>query len=153
MTVREGLLALLFSHLEGAASGLAADSVIATRNGALTERLDEVRSVWLNLIDGSADGPPDALMGNPGSWAFTHMARLEIYVRGDDGADRDALFDQAVGIAEAAIATDPTLGGGADLVEAQSVEEPAMDVLGLTIGFKTGIVPVLILYDAPTRAG
>lgn len=151
MTVKEGLLAALYPVVANAASGVENAEILVTRNAVLAERLDGVTSAWANLLDGGADGEPQALMG--AGWEFNHVARVEIYVRGDDDSDRDARFDRIVSAIAAAIAADPTLGGLAAYAEAQSVEEPGLDELGLTIGFKVGIVPILILYDAPTRAG
>ena len=151
MTVREEILAALCSVVTAAAGAVADAEILVTRNAVLAERLDGVTSAWVNLLDGGADGEPQALMG--AGWEFNHVARVEIYVRGDDDSDRDARFDRIVSAIAAAIAADATLGGLADYAEAQSVEEPGLDELGLTIGFKVGIVPILILYDAPTRAG
>lgn len=151
MTVRETILTALFALVEAAGETITDATVLTTRNEALSERIEEVDGVWLNLLDGGTDGEPQALMG--AGWEFNHIARIEIYVRGDDNGDRDARFDRVVAALDAAIAADPTLGGLCDLAEAQSVEEPGLDDLGLTIGFKTGHLPVLILYDAPTRAG
>ncbi len=153
MSLRETLLIALHGVVVATAESVAGASAVVTRNEALTERLDDVNDVWLNLLDGGSDGEPQAVMGSPPAWEFDHTARIEIYVAGADATERDARFEIVVTALSEAISADETLSGLCDYVEPQSVEEPSNDVLGLTIGFKTGILPVLLMYDAPTRAG
>lgn len=152
-TVREALLLAVLAKFEAALATITGASAILTRNQALAERLDVITSVWVNLLDGSPEGEPVGLMGEPAVWEFTQLARAEIYVRGEDGPDRDALFDQVTMALTAALIADSTLGGACALAEVLAVEEPGADVLGEALEFKTGIAPVMLMYDAPTRAG
>lgn len=149
MTVRETALAAIKTLLDTA---FAADAdMLVTRNSAFAERIDTVDGRWINLLDGAVQGEPVELCG--GGVEFNHLARIVLMVRGDDDAARDAQFDADVGAIVTALPTSQTLGGTVDLLQVRPAEELAPEVAQFAVGFKAGVLPVLILYTAPNAAG
>jgi hypothetical protein len=147
MSVREQILLTVFGRLAGAFA--AGTTPLLTRNAAFAERIDEVDTVWFNLMDGPRV-QPTALLG--GGWEFDHRARLQIWVRGEDDADRDQRFDASASrVAE--VLTDDGLDGLVDLCVVEPPEEPAPEVLDFAVGLKVAELPILFLYTAPTEFG
>lgn len=142
MSIREQALVAL-SALFGAT--FAADAeVLVGRNDGFTERLDEVGKGWINLFDGAADAPPQGLIGAPvdAAWEHTHLARAVVIARDD------AAFDAIVTAMAAAVGPTETLGGLVDLAEVRAAEDLDPETAALCVGFKVGVVPILLLYTA-----
>lgn len=150
MTVREQILAAWFARMTAALEGVAGAILTITRNATAAERMDAPEQAWADLVDGSPAAPPVGVMG--GRWEHTHLARVRLSVGGATPAERDATFDLCVAALDAA-ATDELLGGLADLVEVQGVEEPDPEAIDFSVGLKTGEIPILFLYSAPSAAG
>ena len=100
--------------------------------------------------------PPAGLMilrdGNPGepgmtlsplTYHYQHRAELEVIVQ--TGEDRDARFDRLIGRIGAAIATDRTLGGRCDWVEAEAPEPVDLPFEGAA-PLKAAVVPIILHY-------
>lgn len=147
MSVREQILTLVYNLLpECVPAGV---TPLVTRNAAFAERVDEIDTLWFNLMDGPRV-QPTALLG--GGWEFDHRARLQVWVRGVDDRDRDDRFDAGTSrVAE--VLTGNDLNGLVDLCVVEPPEEPAPEVLDFAVGLKVAELPILFLYTAPTEFG
>ena len=97
----------------------------------------------LILRDGDP-GTPEVTLSPP-RYHSEHRAEVEMIIQGKTPSDRDAAFDTQLQSLSTAIATDRTLGGLCDWVEAEAphaVDLPAERVEAL----KATIVPVILTY-------
>jgi hypothetical protein len=151
MSARETVLAALHARLATITGISGAASVQVTRNEALALRLDDVAAVAINLVDGNGT-ISNRLMG--GGAEVDHSADVEVAVRHEVQATRDALFDAALAAIDGALAADEKLGGACDSCEALypvDVETEPFGEGGALL--KTGVVPVAILFTAPRAIG
>ncbi|WP_347268135.1 acyl-CoA transferase [Paracoccus sp. (in: a-proteobacteria)] len=120
-TKRETVLAALFSLLQRMGGGA---SVL--RNEVLPERIPEHGLVILR--DGQP-GEPEVTL-SPLTYHWQHRVEIEILVRGK--SDLDLAFDRLVMQIGLALASDPTLGGLCDWIEADAPAPAALAVDGAT---------------------
>ena len=147
MSVREEILKAVHERLPSCVP--AGVTPLVTRNAGFAERVDEIDTLWFNLMDGPRV-QPTALLG--GGWEFDHRARLQIWTRGTDDAERDDRFDAGASLV-AEVLTGDDLNGLVDLCVVEPPEEPAPEVLDFAVGFKVAELPILFLYTAPTEFG
>lgn len=133
-----------------------AGEVRVTRNEALAVRLDEVASVWLNLVDGAPE-PREELLGGgygDGPVEFDLAADLEIAVTAATQPARDTLFDETALAVAAAIAADETLSGAVTAARAEALTDIETEALGRGGALvKTAVLPLKCLYTAPGMTG
>ena len=130
-TLRETILAALHAQL----SALPAT---ALRGDVLPER---VPTAGLLMLRDGEPGEPEVTL-SPLRYHYAHRAEIEAVVQG--GA-RDAVFDTLCASIGAAIATDRTLGGLCDWVEAEAPQPVDLPVEGAT-GLKAAVIAVVLHY-------
>ena len=131
-TPRETILTALHARL----SALPAT---AQRGDVLPERVPAAG--FLILRDGEP-GEPDVTL-SPLRYHYQHRAEIEAVVQ---GATRDAAFDTICSSIGAAIATDRTLGGLCDWVEAEAPRPVDLAVDGAA-SLKAAVIPVILHYS------
>jgi len=131
-TPRETILAALHARL----SALPAT---ALRGDVLPER---VPAAGLLLLGGGEPGEPEVTL-SPLRYHYQHRAEIEAAVQ---GAARDAAFDTLAASIGAAIATDRTLGGLCDWVEAEAPRPVDLAVDGAA-SLKAAVIPVILHYS------
>lgn len=102
------------------------------------------------LRDGSP-GEPEVTL-SPSTWVWHHLTDLEVLMPGETQALRDAALDALLQQLGALLATDPTLGGLCDWVEAQAPETEDLTAEGAA-PVKGALVPVLLIYGSPDPLG
>ena len=131
-TLRETILAALHARLlELPATAL--------RGDVLPERVPDAG--LLILRDGEP-GEPEVTL-SPLAYHYQHRAEIEAVVQ---GPDRDVLFDMLTAIIGTALATDRTLGGLCDWVEAEAPQPVDMPVEGAA-SLKAAVIPVVLHYS------
>jgi hypothetical protein len=134
---REQVLQALFDRL----SGVAGPKVL--RNEVLPERIPGGGIVILR--DGDP-GEPDVLLSPP-EYVYAHRADIEVVVDGPTPAARDGIFDSIMLSIGAAIASDRTLGGLCDYIEAVAPEPIDLAVEGAP-GLKAAVMPIILHYGS-----
>jgi hypothetical protein len=132
-TTRESILTALHARL----SALPAT---ALRGEVLPER---VPTAGLLILRDGEPGEPEVTL-SPLRYHYQHRAEIEAVVQ---GATHDAAFDDLIASVGAAIATDRTLGGTCDWVEAEAPRPVDLPVEGAA-GLKAGVIPVVLHYSA-----
>ena len=130
-TPREIILAALHARL----SALPA---IALRGEVLPER---VPAAGLLILRDGEPGEPEVTL-SPLRYHYQHRAEIEAVVQ---GATRDAAFDTLCASVGAAIATDRTLGGHCDWVEAEAPRPVDLPVEGAA-NLKAAVITVVLHY-------
>ena len=131
-TYRETILSALHTLL----SALPAT---ALRGDVLPER---VPAVGLLILRDGEPGEPEVTL-SPLRYHFQHRAEIEAVVQ---GAARDSAFDMLCASIGAAIASDRTLGGLCDWVEAEAprpVDLPSEGAASL----KAAVIPIILHYS------
>ena len=95
----------------------------------------------LVLHDGEPREPEVTL--SPLRYHYQHRAEIEAVVQ---GANRDAAFDALCASIGAAIATDRTLGGLCDWIEAEAPRPVDLPVEGAA-SLKAAVIPVVLHYS------
>ncbi len=131
-TPRETILAALHARL----SALPAT---ALRGDLLPER---VPAEGLLILRDGEPGAPEVTL-SPLTYHYQHRAEIEAVVQ---GADRDAAFDTLCAGVGTVIATDRTLGGLCDWVEAEAPQPVDLAVEGAA-SLKAAIIPVVLHYS------
>jgi hypothetical protein len=131
-TPRETILAAL--HVR-----LMALPATALRGGALPERLP---AAGLLILRDGEPGEPEVAM-SPLRYHYQHRAEIETVVQ---GASRDATFDTLCASIGTAIASDRTLGGLCDWVEAEAPRPVDLPVEGAA-SLKAAVIPVILHYS------
>jgi hypothetical protein len=131
-TPRETILTALYARL----SALPAT---ALRGDVLPER---VPTAGLLILRDGEPGEPDVTL-SPLRYHYQHRAEIEAVVQ---GAARDAGFDSLCASIGAAIASDRTLGGLCDWVEAEAPRPFDLAVEG-TASLKAAVIPVILHYS------
>ncbi|MCE6949764.1 acyl-CoA transferase [Cereibacter sphaeroides] len=137
-TPRETILAELHAQL----SALPAT---ALRGDALPERVPPAG--MLILRDGEP-GEPEVTL-SPLRYHYQHRAEIEAVVQ---GAARDTAFDTLCASIGAAIATDRTLGGLCDWIEAEAPRPVDLPVEGAA-SLKAAVIPVVLHYSTVDPLG
>jgi hypothetical protein len=130
-TTRETILSALHARL----SALPAT---ALHGGVLPER---VPAAGLLILRDGEPGEPEVTL-SPLRYHYQHRAEIETVVQGDD---RDAAFDSLCASIAAALATDRTLGGLYDWVEAEAPRPVDLVVEGAPSP-KAAVIPVILHY-------
>ena len=112
--------------------------ISAERN---TELPTEVPAGGLIILRDGEPGEPEVHM-SPLSYGYEHVAEAELFVQ---GGDVDASFDALKIALGLAIATDRTLGGLCDWVEAAAPSTENLAFAGAD-GLKAAIVPIRLTY-------
>lgn len=130
-TLRETVLTALHARI----STLPAT---ALRSDVLPERLPP--EGLLILRDGEP-GEPEVTL-SPVAYHYQHRAEIEAVVQ---GTDRDSAFDALCASIGAAIATNRTLGGLCDWVEAEAPRPVDLPVGGAA-SLKAAVIPLILHY-------
>jgi hypothetical protein len=130
-SIRETILTALLARL----SALPATVL---RGDVLPERIPT--DGLLILRDGEP-GEPEVTL-SPLAYHYQHRAEIEAVVQ---GADRDTAFDTLAASIGAAIASDRTLGGLCDWVEAEAPRPVDLPVEGAA-SLKAAVIPVVLYY-------
>ena len=118
ITRRETVLKALHAALLAIPGG-----VTVMRNAVLPERIPDAG--LLILRDGTPDTPETTL--SPLRYHWQHRAELEVFLR---GADLDDRFDTLTAGIGALLASDRTLGGICDWIEAEAPDPADLPVEG-----------------------
>ena len=131
-TPRETILAALFTRLQTLA-------VPVLRGHVLPERIP---ATGLIILRDGKPGEPEVTL-SPLTYFYEHRAELEVVIQA--GAGRDALFDALTASIGAALATDRTLGGLCDWVEAEAPEPVDLPIEGAA-ALKAAVITVVLHY-------
>lgn len=129
---RETILTALHARLQTL-------SATALRGDVLPERIP---SAGLLILRDGDPGEPEVSL-SPLTYHYEHRAEIEAVVQ---GASRDAAFDTLCASIGAAIATDRTLGGLCDWVEAETPRPVDLAVHGAA-SLKAAVIPVILHYS------
>ena len=132
-TTRELVLAALHARLQT----LAAPSL---RGDVLPERIPATGLIILR--DGNP-GEPEVTL-SPLTWVYEHRAELEVVIQA--GSGRDALFDALTADIGAVLASDRTLGGLCDWVEAEAPEPVDLPIEGAA-ALKAAVIIIVLHYS------
>ena len=130
-TLRETILAALHARLSSL-------SATILRGDVLPER---VPLEGLLILRDGEPGEPEVTL-SPLSYHYQHCAEIEAVVQ---GADRDTAFDALCASIGTAIASDRTLGGLCDWVEAEAPRPVDLAVDGAA-SLKAAVIPVVLHY-------
>lgn len=111
----------------------------ALRGEVLPER---VPAAGLLILRDGDPGEPEVTL-SPLRYHYQHRAEIETVVQ---GSNRDASFDTLIASIGAAIASDRTLGGLCDWVEAEAPRPVDLPVEGAAT-LKAAVVPVVLTYS------
>jgi hypothetical protein len=136
VSVREGILTSLFSELQ------AVHGAVVFRGEVLPER---VPAGGLLILRDGDPGEPEVTL-SPVRYHYQHRAEVEAIVQAGTPAERDAALDNLLGSIGAAIASDRTLGGLCDWVEASAPQPVDIPIEGAG-ALKAAIVPVTLIYS------
>jgi hypothetical protein len=131
-TPRETILSALHARLQTLAATV-------LRGDVLPERIPA--SGLIILRDGKP-GEPEVTL-SPLTYFYEHRAELEVVIQA--GTGRDAQFDTLTADIGAALATDRTLGGLCDWVEAEAPEPVDLPIEGAA-ALKAAVITVVLHY-------
>jgi hypothetical protein len=131
-TPRETILTALHSRLS-------ALSASALRYDVLPER---VPAAGLLILRDGEPGEPEVTL-SPLRYHYQHRSEIEAVVQ---GAARDATFDTLCASIGTAIASDRTLGGLCDWIEAEAPRPVDLAVEGAA-SLKAAVIPVILHYS------
>ena len=137
-TPRENILDALHARL----SALSATNL---RGEVLPER---VPAGGLLILRDGEPGEPEVTL-SPLTYHYQHRAEIEAVVQ---GADRDGSFDTLCASIGTAIATDRSLGGLCDWVEAEAPESVDLPVEGAA-SLKAAVIKVSLFYSTSDPLG
>ena len=129
---RENILAALHARLRTLAAPV-------LRGDVLPERIPPTGLIILR--DGKPGDPEVTL--SPLTYFYEHRAELEVVIQA--GTGRDVLFDALTASIGAAQATDRTLGGLCDWVEAEAPEPVDLPIEGAA-ALKAAVITVVLHY-------
>ena len=132
---RELILAALHSRLKTPAAPV-------LRGDVLPERIP---ATGLIILRDGRPGDPEVTL-SPLTYFYEHRAELEVVIQA--GTGRDALFDALTASIGAALATDRTLGGLCDWVEAEAPEPVDLPIEGAA-ALKAAVIIVVLHYATP----
>ena len=124
---------------------LSALPATALRGEVLPER---VPTAGLLILRDGEPGEPDVTL-SPLAYHYQHRAEIEAVVQ---GADRDVAFDTLCASVGGAIATNRTLGGLCDWVEAEAPRPVDLPVEGAA-SLKAAVIPVVLHYSTAHPLG
>jgi len=141
-TPRETILQALLVALQ------AVPDATVLRGTILPERIP---SGGLLILRDGDPGTPEVTL-SPLQYHYEHGAEIEVIVQGKTQTTRDAAFDTQLAELASAIATDRTLGGLCDWVEAEAPKPVDLPVEGAE-ALKAAIVPVILTYTTADPLG
>jgi len=141
-TPRETILQTLLAALQT----MPAATVL--REEVLPERLPADGLVILR--DGDP-GTPEVTL-SPLQYHYEHRTEIEVIVQGKTAAARATVFDTLLQAIGTTLASDRTLGGLCDWVEAQAPQPVDMPVEGAA-ALKAAIIPVILTYSTTDPLG
>jgi hypothetical protein len=129
---REMVLSALHARLRSLAAPV-------LRGEVLPERIP---ATGLIILRDGKPGEPEVTL-SPLTYFYEHRAELEVVIQA--GAGRDTLFDALTASIGAALATDRTLGGFCDWVEAEAPEPVDLPIEGAA-ALKAAVITVVLHY-------
>ena len=129
---RETILADLHERLQTLAAPV-------LRGDVLPERIP---STGLIILRDGKPGESEVTL-SPVTYFYEHRAELEVVIQ--TGTGRDALFDALAASIGAALATDRTLGGLCDWVEAEAPEPVDLPIEGAA-ALKAAVITIVLHY-------
>ena len=132
---RELVLAALHVRLQTLAAPI-------LRGDVLPERIP---ATGLIILRDGKPGEPEVTL-SPLVYSYEHRAELEVVIQA--GSGRDALFDTLIADIGAALASDRTLGGLCDWVEAEAPEPVDLPIEGAA-ALKAAVITVVLHYATP----
>ena len=109
------------------------------RGEVLPERIP---ATGLIILRDGKPGDPEVTL-SPVTYFYEHRAELEVVIQA--GTGRDALFDALAASIGAALATDRTLGGLCDWVEAEAPEPVDLPIEGAA-ALKAAVITIVLHY-------
>lgn len=137
-TIRESVLTALHMRLTALPANV-------LRGEVLPER---VPAAGLLILRDGEPGEPEVTL-SPLAYHYQHRAEIEAVVQ---GTDRDATFDTLCASIGAAIATEHTLGGLCDWVEAEAPRPVDLPVEGAA-SLKAAVIAVVLHYTTADPLG
>ncbi len=128
---------LVLKALHGALLAISGGATVM-RNAVMPERIPDAGLVILR--DGTP-GTPEVTL-SPLRWHWQHRADLEVFLRGSDLDDRFDTLTAAVG---ALLASDRTLGGICDWIEAEAPEPADLPVEGAS-SIRAAVLGITLHY-------
>ena len=129
---RETILTTLHARLQTLAAPV-------LRGEVLPERIP---ATGLIILRDGKPGEPEVTL-SPLTYFYEHRAELEVVIQ--SGTGRDALFDTLTADIGAALATDRTLGGLCDWVEAEAPGPVDLPIEGAA-ALKAAVITILLHY-------
>ena len=129
---RETVLAALHARLRTLAAPV-------LRGDVLPERIP---TTGLIILRDGKPGEPEVTL-SPLTYFYEHRAELEVVIQA--GTGRDAMFDALAASIGAALATDRSLGGLCDWVEAEAPEPVDLPIEG-SAALKAAVIIVVLQY-------
>ena len=129
---RELILASLHARLQSLAAPV-------LRGEVLPERIP---AMGLIILRDGKPGEPEVTL-SPVTYFYEHRAELEVVIQA--GTGRDTLFDALAGSIGAVLATDRTLGGLCDWVEAEAPEPVDLSIEGAA-ALKAAVITIVLHY-------
>ena len=138
-TTRETVLAALFGRLQPLAATVLRDEVLPER----------VPPAGLIILRDGQPGDPEVTL-SPLRYHYQHRAELEVIVQ--TPANRATAFDALLAAIGTALATDRTLGGLCDWVEAEAPASVDLPVDG-AVPLKAAVITVVLQYTTADPLG
>ena len=132
-TTRETILAALNARLQSLAATVLRDEVLPER----------IPSAGLIILRDGQPGEPEVTL-SPLRYHYLHRAELEVIVQ--TPGNRAAAFDTLIAAIGTVLATDRTLGGLCDWVEAEAPASVDLPVDG-AVSLKAAVVTVVLHYS------
>ena len=129
---RETILVALHTRLQTLAAPV-------LRGDVLPERIP---ATGLIILRDGKPGDPEVTL-SPLTYFYEHRAELEVVIQA--GTGRDSLFDALTSDIGAALATDRTLGGLCDWVEAEAPEPVDLPIEGAA-ALKAAVITIVLHY-------
>ena len=135
-SIRETILTALHARLQTLAAPV-------LRGEVLPERIP---TSGLNILRDGKPGEPEVTL-SPLTYFYEHRAELEVVIQAGSGRG-DALFDALTGSIGAVLASDRTLGGLCDWVEAEAPEPIDPPIEGAA-ALKAAVITIVLHYASP----
>ena len=138
-TTRETILAALLARLQSLAATVLRDEVLPER----------IPLAGLIILRDGQPGEPEVTL-SPLRYHFQHRAELEAIVQAAN--DRATVFDTLIAAIGTALATDRTLGGLCDWIEAEAPASVDLPVDG-AVSLKAAVVTIVLHYTTADPLG
>jgi hypothetical protein len=138
-TTRETILAALYARLQPLAASVLRDEVLPER----------IPPAGLIILRDGQPGDPEVTL-SPLRYHFQHRAELEVIVQ--VAIDRATAFDMLIAAIGSMLATDRTLDGLCDWMEAEAPASVDLPVEG-AVSLKAAVVTVMLHYTTADPLG